>query len=302
MLISMTGFATHSFEIAIDKKTKLDFSISLKSLNSRFFETTIKVPAQLSNLEIEIQRLLKKELVRGHVYCTLKLHNQELLKKPAQINTQIVDTYIEHIEQIQKKYKIKDAISLDVLLNLPNIFSFEENDISDTFKEKINKEISKAIALLRKEQVSEGAHLQKDIISRLQDMKKMISKLEKVNIQNINDHKKSLENILKTIAKLDETSADYQLLSIQKENTVVEIEKMNIAEEIVRFGMHLENLKKICTSSDETKGKKIDFTLQELHREINTISAKANNATMSSFVVDIKSEVEKIKEQIQNII
>ena len=303
MIISMTGFATITRELILQDSQKIDIVISLKSLNSRFFELTAKLPSQFTNLEVELNRILKKELVRGHAFLIIKMQNQEQLKKPVSIHIPTVETYIKELSAVQNRFTLPGNIDLELLLKLPNVISFEEKDLDENIQMSILPFIHEIVTLVRQEQIKEGNVLHKELHYRLQLLQEGIAKLQILMAKAIETRHAHLATLIEKHSLQIADSTEQQLAAAQKESLILAIEKTDITEEIVRFQSHLEHVKEVLDDTKEvSKGKKIDFILQELHREINTISAKANHADISHLAVTIKNELEKAKEQIQNII
>ncbi len=303
MIISMTGFATITRELILQDSNKVDIVISLKSLNSRFFELTAKLPSQFTNLEVELNRILKKDLVRGHAFLIIKLQNQEQLKKPVSINVPIIETYIKELSSLKDKFSLPGHVDLELLLKLPHVISFEEKDLDENIQMSILPFIHEIVALVRQEQIKEGNVLHKELHHRLQLLKEGIAKLQILMAQAIETRHAHLGTLIEKHSLQIADSTEQQLAAAQKESLILAIEKTDITEEIVRFQSHLDHVKEVLDDTKEvSKGKKIDFLLQELHREINTISAKANHVDISHLAVTIKNELEKAKEQIQNII
>ena len=163
--------------------------------------------------------------------------------------------------------------------------------------------IHEIVALVRQEQIKEGAVLYKELHHRVSILKNNIEKLQVIMAQAIEKRRNHLATLIQEHSEQIADSTEQQISAAQKESMILEIEKTDITKEIVRFQSHLAHVAEMLDDTKEvSKGKKIDFLLQELHREINTISAKANHADMSRLAVDIKNELEKAKEQIQNII
>lgn len=303
MIISMTGFATITRELILQDNNKVDIVISLKSLNSRFFELTAKLPSQFTNLEVELHRILKKELVRGHAFLIIKLQNQEQLKKPVSINMQSIESYISQLNTVKNTFSLPGQVDLELLLQLPHVISLEEKDVDENIQMNLLPFIHEIIALVRQEQIKEGAVLYKELQHRVKLLQDSIGKLQIFMAQAIEKRRNHLATLIQEHSVQIADSTEQQLAAAQKESMILEIEKTDITEEIVRFQSHLEHVKEMLDDTKEvSKGKKIDFLLQELHREINTICAKANHVDISRLAVDIKNELEKAKEQIQNII
>jgi len=307
MILSMTGFATATVQITIPKNNeKIILDISLKSLNSRFFELTCKLPSILQNIEIPVQRNLQKQLHRGHVFLHVKIVNSELLNESVTPSLHTIDNYLQAIALIQSKFHFKDEVTLQQILQLPNTLQSKEATLDTETESYIMQAISDLGLQLIKTQLQEGAQLVYDIKEQLASMVIKIAQIQKLSQELIVEKKQLLTTLISKIAEFDTTiepkSAEQSLLEVKKSNLMYEIEKIDINEETVRFNSHLTNTYQQLETQDPVKGKKIDFIIQELNREINTIAAKCCHMTISSLAIDIKSELEKAREQVQNII
>ena len=306
MILSMTGFATSTAEIALSNNGNMILSMSIKSLNSRFFELTCKLPSILSNLEIPVQRILQKQLHRGHVFFHIQIVNQDFLQESVSPSVHTIQNYLDAIDVIQKKFNLQDKVTLAQILQLPNVL--QNNTIE--LNEKIEAEILQAVSLLSiqliETQKTEGALLAIDIKEQLASMQIKIVKIQSLSIELIKEKKENLKNIMTSLLEFpteqEQKSQEQCLLETKKTKLLYEIEKIDINEETVRFNSHLTNLASQFETEETAKGKKIDFIIQELNREINTIAAKCSNIAISSLAIDIKSELEKAREQAQNII
>ena len=303
MTQSMTGFAASIVEVSINSKEKLSLSIHLKTLNSRYFEATCKLPYILNNLEVPIHRLLKNKLERGHVYLTIKIQHDETKHVVIPALTTISE-YMHAIKLIQKTCNLKEEISLSTLLQLPNILHIEEETLNNKTEDKVLQvieDLTEDLILTRKK---EGKVLAQDIKNQMLDIAKKLTLLKKTSTKVIATKKKELESLLSHLqqAENQEISFDNCLLENKKNVALTELEKIDINEELVRAKSHVENIIDLVEQSSMTKGKKLDFTLQELNREINTIAAKCSHFTMSTLTIDIKSALEKAREQAQNIL
>lgn len=297
MIFSMTGFATKTIEVPAFNNNKAYLSMTLKSLNSRFFEATCKLPHALQSLEIELIKLLKNSLHRGKVSFVITMSNPLLFKGPVEPSFYMVQSYLDALQQIQKKYTIPGTVTVSELLHLPNIFIEEESTINDTMQQLILATTEHLINELRLAQQNEGIALQKDIEERIVILKQEITAIETLADQVIEKNK--LEIQLK-LAQLEKSPSE--LIDLTRHQLFSELERMDINEEIVRFKSHLANLADFITSDQKEKGRRIDFTLQELTREINTIGAKCSDPAIGSRAITIKVELEKIREQAQNIV
>jgi len=297
MLLSMTGFASKTAVLSLQDGTKVNISINLKSLNSRFFELTAKLPYALSQLETDFIKALKKKLHRGHVYVTMHMSNADILKGSIEPSLTTVHGYLNATELIKKKFNLQGELTLGSLLTLPDVFNVEEKSIDDNFKKFIFTIFEELIDELLAAQKKEGDNLKTDLQGRLTIMSQEIVKIEAAAVQVMEKQKAKISESLKELAgQTGETSDTFR-------NTLYTmLDKIDIHEEVVRFNSHLKNLASILESAKEEKGKLLDFTLQELAREINTIAAKCADATISGLAINIKVELEKAREQAQNIV
>lgn len=303
----MTGFATSTIEIPLSANNeKMNLSMSMKSLNSRFFEMSCKLPSLLSNLEVPVQRILQKQLHRGHVSLHIKIINSESLNEPVKPALQTIQNYLEAIATIRTKFNLQDHVTLAQILQLPHALQSQELDLNEIMQNHILQAIEKLGLQLIETQKKEGAQLAIDIQMQLASMKIKIAQIQTLSVQIIKDKKEALTVLMTQLADFDQNAeaktTEQCLLEAKKTTLMYEIEKIDINEETVRFNSHLQNVVVQMESADPIKGKKIDFIVQELNREINTIAAKCLNIEISSLAIDIKAELEKAREQAQNII
>ncbi len=294
MLRSMTGFASKTITLS-SHDAKTNVVITLKSLNARFFETTCKLHYQCNNLELDLIKLMKENLHRGHVYLTIYITNQDFFKGNVEPSLATIEGYLQAIKKIKDQYAIEGTLSISTVLQLPNVFSIEEKNIDDASKKAIFDGVQELIHTLIQMQQKEGAALTKDLEQRIAIMESVIAAIEKASAALIDLQKAKINKTLQ------ELTAE-QSVDMQKHAAYLLLDKMDINEEIVRFKSHLKNLQATITSADIEKGKRLDFILQEMAREINTIAAKCSDATIGSLAINIKVELEKAREQTQNIV
>lgn len=297
MILSMTGFSSQSLTLPIDENTKVNLIISIKSLNSRYFETTCKLPYALSHIETEIIKILKKKLIRGHIYFTIYLGAQELLKGSVEPSITTIKGYLKAVDEIKSKFAIDGSLSLDTLIQMPNVFLMEEREIDSAIIEKIFHAINNCIDALIKTKQEEGAALKKDLALRISNMEKEIRVIAVAAEKLIEEQKIKVNDALKEI-ETDES----KIAEARKNALYAILDKIDINEEIVRFKSHLKSIAEQLESAELEKGKRLDFTLQEMGREINTIAAKCSDSTISAHAINIKVELEKAREQTQNIV
>lgn len=297
MILSMTGFASKAVSLTLEDSSKVSITISIKSLNSRFFETTFKLPYALSSLETELIKALKAKLIRGHVYFTMHIGGQTLLQGNVEPAMSTVKGYLKAVEQIKNECSMNGELSLDTLLNLPNVFVVQEKEINQKITQLIMDHINALIEELIATKAHEGATLKKDLVQRMTIIDKEIVAIEQAALQLLEDQKQKISKELQAI-DLDEN----KLADIRKAALYAILDKIDIHEEIVRFKSHMKNIHEQLESPIIEKGKRLDFTIQELGREINTIGAKCSDANIGSRAINVKVELEKAREQVQNVV
>lgn len=294
----MTGFSSKTTTIEISGE-KINVAASLKTLNSRFFESTCKLPSLISHLETDIIKALQSKLTRGHVYLTLHIKNTTLLKPKVSANIPTIKSYLDACQNIKKIFDVKDSLSLKDIISLPDAFEKEEPESTKAFDKKILEIVEELLKELKLEREKEGQALKKDVLKRILAMTKEIESIAKNSEKLMEQKKEEITTLIRKIEE-DETSSE-SASDLRKSHLLITLDKLDINEEIVRFKSHLQNMSALLEQKDEI-GKKLDFTLQEMAREINTIAAKCSDAKISSKAINIKVEIEKAREQSQNIV
>lgn len=295
---SMTGFASKTLALTNTTGEKTNISISLKTLNYRFFETTFKLPYLFSSLETKLIKICKQKLIRGHVYLTVHVSNPNLFRSGVQPALTVIQGYVDAINQIRERQSIVEAISLNHILQLPNVFVVEESDLDQEIEHAILAAIDELIESVIAARKIEGESLLDDLSARMDAMTEEINVIELAYKALIGAHKEKINRIMQEVAAADEASQ----ATIRQEGLYALLDKMDIHEEIIRFKSHVSDMREQLTSPVLEKGKRLDFTLQELGREINTIAAKCSDATISKRAINAKVEIEKAREQVQNIV
>ncbi len=304
MIISMTGFSSAIVSLPIiDPLTgtehDVQLSMTLKTLNSRFFEANCRIPTSLGFLETEVIKYFKKELHRGTIQFTIYMSSPSALTGIIEPALSTVRGYMSALQKIQQECNVPGTVTISDLVVLNNIFETKETPLS---KETINllwKELHQLTEKCVLTRVEEGTSLEKDLKERVALLQTYINQLEPRALQVTATKKEQLiESLKKMLAEAAPDITPESHISA----TYNQLEKLDIHEEIVRFKAHLATLETIIASTDIIKGKKIDFTLQELFRETNTIASKCADAEISSLAISIKVELEKAREQAQNIV
>ena len=273
------------------------FSVELKSLNSRYFDLIIKIDDFISIYEQDIIELIRNKCERGKVFIKITVSknlksNQNALK----LNYDKFSLYMNQVKQLQNAMKTEENISLAHLMRVPDMFEFKSNIIDVKNKNIILKTVKKALDELLDCRKKEGEYIQKDFIFKLEDIEKKVILISKLSKSNISDEiKKYKKKIRKHFSDINlDNERLYQEIAIL-------IEKKDIDEEIVRIKSHINLFFKAINDS-KNSGKKINFILQEFNREVNTISSKSNNLKINYLIIEIKNILEKIREQVQNIL
>jgi uncharacterized protein (TIGR00255 family) len=298
MIRSMTGFASTTVTLTTPT-TSVVATITLKSLNSRFIDITCKMPHALSHLENEIINRCKKALHRGSMYFTIHMSNSNALKTSVVPAPHLVESYLKNLTELQKTFKLPGTITINDIIKLPDLFETTEDiDLSHN-EETLYKALENLIQTVTAAREQEGASLQKDLEERMHIIKETITLLEP-RAQEINAQRK--EHFRKEIqAALSASSPEMQETLLQ--TLYSNLEKVDVHEELVRLKSHLQNFSMTLQDPQlPQKGKKLDFVLQEMFREINTLSAKLPDVTSGSSIITVKVELEKAREQVQNIV
>lgn len=293
----MTGFSTKIVTIPL-KNTTVSATLTLKSLNSRFFEANCRLPYALTHLETEFIKVLKKELYRGSIYFTLHLDNPAALKTKIMAALPVVTGYVNAAHEIQKATNVPGTLTINDIVNLPHVFEAPEELLGQETSEALYTALQELIKDLYAARLQEGALMQQDIEKRIDIMRQAFVQIEPRSQLVAQEKKAALMATLHAFTEETKSETkEQQLQFIQNQ-----LDKMDIHEEIVRFGAHLDQLEAFLNAPGVEKGKKIDFTLQELFREINTMSAKCADIVISNLAITIKVELEKAREQAQNIV
>jgi uncharacterized protein (TIGR00255 family) len=291
MIKSMTGFGRGSVE-----QDGRSFIVEIKSVNHRYCDLNIKMPKSFLSFEDRIRKTVLEKISRGKVDVFITQNKQEKIGVKAVLDENLADSYVECLKKIKDKYDIKEGLSISLIAKFPDVIILkqEEEDIESIWG-ILSNPLKEAINLLVEMREKEGLKLKKDILSKCDYIKQSLDKIEKRSPFVVCEYKEKLNERLKELLQ------DYQ---VDENRIAMEVaifgDKACIDEEIVRLNSHLVQLRETF-NLDEPIGRKLDFILQEMNRETNTIGSKANDLEITNSVLNIKNEIEKIREQIQNI-
>ncbi len=295
MFLSMTGFGSKTIALPLEKDQKISLSIEIKSINSRFFEAACKLPSFLGHMEVKIVGMLKQKLIRGRIYLTVRLEEEGALEKIVP-SFRLVEEYLQAANKIRKDFKIQGDLSVTDIIKLPGVFVSEKSQIKPEFEAAIFKHIEIVAQTLLKSREVEGKSLQVDLDKSFSICSDKIEKIKTLFKAFMQHQKDEIGRISASFQKGDEQA------KLKLDELYSTLNKIDIHEEITRFDSHLKSIKKVVKDKEVEKGKRLDFILQELMRESNTILAKCSNFEISSAAVDIKVELEKAREQAQNVV
>lgn len=291
MLKSMTGFGR--CEIAqVDRK----ITVEMKAVNHRYCDISIKMPKKLGFFEAGIRNVLKQYIGRGKIDIYITYEDYTENNVCVKYNADLAREYYNSLEKMSKEFGIDNDIRVSTLSRYPEVFSLEEQTIDE--KELwalVEEAVRTAAGRFVETRIAEGEHLKQDIISKLDGMLRLVDFIETRSPEVVNEYRNKL------YAKVAELLADTKVEeSILVTEVTVFADKICVDEETVRLRSHIINMKETLEDS-ENVGRKLDFIAQEMNREANTILSKANDLEVTNKAIDLKTEIEKVREQIQNI-
>lgn len=291
MVKSMTGFGKGE-----SKGKSGAFTVEIRTVNHRYFDLSSKVPNGLMLLEDRIKEFLHKDIKRGKVNFFLSHRPVEKESGSITFDKKAVDKYRRILADIKKRAGIKEEIQLSHILSFTDVIVHEQKGLDiDAMWASIKEAMAKAVSDCNKMREREGKALYKDIFSRVEKIAGNIDAISEMAPAVVLEYKRKLDSRVKEIAKdkdIDGGRLETELALFAKQ--------CDVSEEVARFKSHVDGLVKALDAGEEA-GRKIDFILQELNREINTLGAKANDIKISRIAISIKSELEKIREQAQNV-
>ena len=291
MIKSMTGYGR-----AVETVNGREFTVELRSVNNRYLDCTVKLPRSLSFAEEAVKQAVKQTVSRGKVdvYITIRSENTDDTK--ISLNTAVVEGYLSAMRQMAEAYGVRDDISVSTLSRMNDVFTVEKPEVDEEqLKADLMSVLDKALAGYNAMRATEGAALDRDLRSRGETILELVSQVEAGNGQTVIDYRTRLENKLKEV--LANTNIDENRILTE---AAIFADKVAVDEETVRLRSHLEQMNTMLTGGGAV-GRKLDFLLQEMNREANTIGSKCTDVRLARIVVDIKAELEKIREQTQNI-
>lgn len=290
MIRSMTGFGT-----ATANYLNKTITVEVKSVNSKFFDLMLRLPSLYREKEYELRSDLSRAIERGKVDFCISVDSPEATKKTS-INTTLFKAYYDDLKGIQNQYQTGDSDLMRIVLGLPDVMSNEKQAIEEEEWIQIKAILEKSLDAFHSFRLAEGASMQKDLEARIQSITDKLKDVEKFESSRIEQVRKRLMGSLEEF--IQSQNIDRNRL---EQELIFYVEKFDISEEKVRLRTHCQYFLETL-NSDSSNGKKLAFISQEIGREINTIGSKANDAEMQKIVVNLKDELEKIKELLLNVL
>ena len=291
MIKSMTGYGR-----AVETVNGREYTVELRSVNNRYLDCSVRLPRVLSFAEEAVKQAVKGAVSRGKVDVFISLRSETEEDVTVKLNTAVLQGYLNAMRQMVSDYGVRDDISVSTVSRLPDVFSVEKKEADeDQLRQDLLQVVGAALESYNAMRQTEGAALDRDLRNRRQTILELVEQVEQGNSQTVIDYRTRLENKLREV--LENTAIDESRILTE---AAIFADKVAVDEETVRLRSHLDQMVSMLDGGGAI-GRKLDFLLQEMNREANTTGSKCTDVRLARIVVDIKAELEKIREQTQNI-
>ena len=291
MIKSMTGFGRAELQDEVRR-----FTVEIKSVNHRYLDFNMKMPKKLSVFEAAIRGVLKEYMQRGKVDVFISCEDFSSGRMQLHYNSELAGRYLEYFRQMEKEFALENDIKVSHLSRCPEVLTMEEQEID---VEELWSELKKALRAAGEQFAAsrqvEGENLKRDLTAKLDSLQANVRRIEERAPEILSEYRNRLETKMKEL--LEDTQMEDSRIAAE---VVIFADKICTDEETVRLNSHIENMK-TALNDGEGIGRKLDFIAQEMNREANTILSKANDLETTNIAIELKTEIEKIREQIQNI-
>ncbi|MFH1790826.1 MAG: YicC/YloC family endoribonuclease [Candidatus Omnitrophota bacterium] len=291
MIRSMTGFGSGKARSKYGMLT-----VEIRTVNHKFLEITCKFPNSLVIFEDRVKALLKKSIKRGKVYLNTVYEGVSPHSESLYVDERLAKNYYRRLCELKKMFSLDEKIGLKEIISFPGVLNYRE---SEKEVSRLWPHVEEAVKLaqdrLIRDREREGRHLSRDFNTRLSRIRKHVARIKEKSHLNVKKYKERLEKRIKEISGISPNSNDRLVMEV-----ALYAKNSDVSEEITRLKSHLLNFQNIVTKGGES-GKKLDFVAQEMHREANTVGSKSSDYSVSKSTIEIKSEIEKIREQVKNI-
>ena len=292
MIKSMTGFGR--CEVSEGERK---FTVEMKGVNHRYLDVNIRMPKKLNFFETAIRNLLKQSIQRGKVDIFITYEDLSENQMSLKYNEKLAGEYMDYFSQMEESFSLDNDIRVSTLLRCPEVLTMEEQAVDDEeLWNGLKKALEGATSQFVESRTLEGEHLRDDIIKKLDGMLELVGYIEERAPKIIAQYREKLENKVREL--LSDTQIEEGRIAAE---VVIFADKICTDEEVVRIRSHVVHMKETLKSEGNGIGRKLDFIAQEMNREANTILSKANDLEVSNVGIDLKTEIEKVREQIQNI-
>ena len=287
----MTGYGR-----AVESVNGREFTVEIRSVNNRYLDCTVRLPRAVSFAEDVVKQVIKQSVTRGKVEVYISLRSESGEETQVTLNKAVLEGYLSAMRQMVTEFGVKDDISTSSLSRLPDVFVVEKPEVDEEqLTTDLLSVVSKAVENYNAMRETEGKALDKDLRSRGETILGFVALVESGNAQTVIDYRTRLEAKLREV--LENTNIDESRILTE---AAIFADKVAVDEETVRLRSHLEQMNTMLDAGGAV-GRKLDFLLQEMNREANTILSKANDLQVSNCAIELKTEIEKVREQIQNI-
>ena len=290
MIKSMTGYGKSSLSI-----NSREYQVEIKTVNHKYIDVIIKMPRIISYLEEDVRKLVVSRIKRGKVDIQISFENYSQDGNDVKINTELAQIYIQSLRKLAEAENLSSNIEVTEITKLPDVLTIKSNLDENETKEELLQVVNEAIDKLIQMRKVEGEKISKDILDKIARIEQKNEEIFSLSTGLIEEYVVKLEARVKELLKTEELD-----ISRLMQEVVIYADKCSVEEEVTRLRSHIYQLRYLI-NSEEPIGKKMDFLIQEMNRETNTIGSKANNLKITNTVVDIKTILEDIREQIQNI-
>ena len=291
MVKSMTGYGR-----AVETVNGREFTVEIRSVNNRYLDCTVKLPRSFSFAEEAVKAAVKAAVSRGKVDVYISVRSETEADVQVTLNKPVLEGYLSAMRQMVEDYGVKDDISVSVLSRMSDVFVVDKPKADeDQLKAALLSVVNKALLAYDAMRVTEGLALENDLRGRAATILELVAQVEEQNPKTVSDYRKRLEEKMREV--LENKSIDESRILTE---AAIFADKVAVDEETVRLRSHLEQMDEMLRGSGGI-GRKLDFLLQEMNREANTTGSKCTDVKVARIVVDIKAELEKIREQTQNI-
>ena len=291
MVKSMTGYGR-----AVETVNGREFTVEIRSVNNRYLDCTVKLPRSVSFAEEAVKAAVKAAVSRGKVDVFISVRSETEADVQVTLNKPVLEGYLAAMRQMVSDYGVKDDISVSTLSRMSDVFVVDKPKADeDQLKADLLSVVDKALQAYDAMRVAEGLALENDLRSRAATILELVSQVEELNPKTVSDYRKRLEEKMREV--LENKSIDESRILTE---AAIFADKVAVDEETVRLRSHLEQMDEMLSGNGGI-GRKLDFLLQEMNREANTTGSKCSDVKVARIVVDIKAELEKIREQTQNI-